>query len=214
MNNPLLKLHQLYKSFSNNIVITNLSLEFTTGFSAVLGENGTGKSTLLAIMAGVIPYDKGSLFINGHELSKSPLAAKKYFSYLPDKNLFYPFIKGSEFLHLIANIKKTKLHTLEINKLISDFKLEHYMDIPFKEMSLGTQKKFMLVAAIIGDPPILIMDEPSNALEKNSKEVLINYLQDNVDKKILIVATHDQELIHQIKGKKIVLERHVEVEES
>lgn len=57
------------------------------------------------------------------------------------------------------------------------------------------------------------MDEPSNALEKNSKEVLLNYLQDNANKKILIVATHDQELIKRIKGKKIVLERQVEIEE-
>lgn len=147
MNNPLLKLHQVYKSFSGKMVIQNLSLEFTTGFSAVLGENGTGKSTLLAMMAGAIPYDKGSLFINGNELSKSPVAAKKYLSYLPDKNLFYPFIKGSEFLHLIANIKKAELNTLEVKKLITDFKLEHYMNISFKEMSLGTQKKFMVVCS-------------------------------------------------------------------
>lgn len=193
---PILKLSGVSKGFASKSVICDLSFEFHVGLTTILGANGCGKSTLLAIMAGTLPYDKGSIWVNQYELHKSPVPAKKLLSYLPDKTLFYPFIKGYEFLHLIASIKKASLKHPTVDYFIHAFNLEPHMYTALKDMSLGTQKKFMIVAAMIGDPSILIMDEPTNALEKTSKALLIQYLQEQIHNKVMIVATHDQDIIN------------------
>lgn len=207
MKNISLKLQNISKSFYGNQLFDCLSFEFNRGVFAILGANGAGKSTLLTMMAGSIPSDTGNIIINDIDIQKYPVVAKRHISYIPDKAMIYPFVKGKEFINFITAIKKCS-GTTDTRSLVCAFNLDRYMNATFSEMSLGTQKKFMIVAASIGDPSILIMDEPTNALEQSSREAFIKYLLQHANNKIIIIATHDKQLIDVLDAKQIILEKH------
>ncbi|WP_411691622.1 ABC transporter ATP-binding protein [Acinetobacter gandensis] len=115
------------------------------GVLAITGENRIGKSTLLPMIAGLLESDQGRIYINEQEQSASNDEYKKLVAYVPDKSRVYDFIQGAEFLNLICSIRK--LSADAYCKFISWFKLEEYLDIPFAQMSFGTTKKFLLIAA-------------------------------------------------------------------
>ena len=159
------------------------------------------------LMVGALPCDSGNILINGIDLRKFSVKAKRQLAYLPDKNIIYPFLTGNEFLNFIKAVKKTTINA-ETKDLLAAFNLGPYMTMPFSEMSLGTQKKFLLIAATMGDPAVLILDEPTNALEQSSQDIFIEYLQRQAAHKILIMATHDAQLVANLQARKIHLEKH------
>ena len=207
MNNINLRLEKLSKSFFLKKVFENLSYEFTSGCYAIVGANGVGKSTLLSMMSGSASSDSGLISINSIDLAKHPVKAKKYISYVPDGVLVYPFMTGKELIKFICAAKKSKIAS-ETEKLLTEFNLHNFMNVSFSEMSLGTQRKFLLAASTIGNPDIYILDEPTNAIEQASREVFINYLLGIKDKKIIVFSTHDKELIGCLKAKELKLGKH------
>ncbi|MEO8400847.1 MAG: ABC transporter ATP-binding protein [Gammaproteobacteria bacterium] len=207
MNNIKLKLENISKSFFLKKVFENLSYEFTPGCYAIVGSNGAGKSTLLSIMSGSISSDSGFISINDINLTKHSVKAKRHISYVTDEVLVYPFMTGKELLKFICAAKKSEISS-ETEKLLTGFNIHDFMHVCFSEMSLGTQRKFLLAASTISNPDIYIFDEPTNAIEQSSREFFINYLLGIKDKKIIIFSTHDKELINCLNAKELRLEKH------
>lgn len=200
-----LNLQNITKTLTRKNLFKDFSYDFSLGTYCIVGVNGSGKSTLLMLMAGILPYDNGAIQINGIDLMKAPVIAKQQFSYIPDKNIIFPFVKGREFIRFILTIKKAEMG-VDAVELMKKFNLFSYMDFPFSEMSLGTQKKFMIIAAIIGNPSILIMDEPTNALENTANEAFLQYLLKHKKSKLIIIASHDQQLINNLASEKLLLD--------
>lgn len=186
----------LFKKYATHIVFENLSLSFTQGVNYLIAPNGTGKSTLLKIIAGIDKKDKGNIYFNGVVEKFS-----NYGSYVPDKMTMYPFITGKEFIELVCQAKKSSRLKNDVDFMIHDFHISQHMNTPFANMSLGTQKKFFIIAGLIGEFSCLLMDEPSNALDKHSMEKIINYLEKISNDKLIIIATHDQHLQAKLPGK-------------
>ena len=142
----VLRLENITKSYAGHSIFHNINLTWCEfGVLAIIGENRIGKSTLLPMIAGLLESDQGRIYINEQEQSASNDEYKKLVAYVPDKSPVYDFIQGAEFLNLICSIRK--LSADAYCKFISWFKLEEYLDIPFAQMSFGTTKKFLLIAA-------------------------------------------------------------------
>ncbi len=192
----LLQIRELSKAYSGHQVLNNVSLAFEDGINYLVAPNGTGKSTLLKLIAGIEHKDSGKILFNGYAEKFA-----SYGSYVPDKMTMYPFIMGREFLDLVCCAKNISNETTLISSMINDLGIMQYLNTQFSKMSLGTQKKYFIVAALIGDFSCLLMDEPSNAIDKHSLEVIISYLKQLSKDKLIVIATHDQYLQSKLPGK-------------
>lgn len=190
----MLRFEQLGKAYGSHSVFENLSHRFGCGAFAIQGPNGIGKSTLLTLLAGAQTPDTGEIWVDGHSLGREALAAKRRLSYVPDECPIYPFISGKEFLEFVAAAKKTKPGK-ETDDLVASLGLFPYLDTRFDAMSLGTQKKFMLCAAWIGDPAVMLIDEPTNGLDAASRELLIRLFEDRQSRSLVLFSTHDADFV-------------------
>lgn len=196
-----LSISNLSKKYSGHLVLNKINFEVTTGVNYLLAPNGSGKSTLLKIIAEMELKDSGNILLNEKQAKFSD-----YGSYVPDKMTMYPFITGEHFLSLVASAKKASEHLAEIEGLIDGLDLRQYMARQFSVMSLGTQKKFFILAELVGKYHCLIMDEPSNGVDKKSMSLIINHLKELAKNKIILIATHDNDLLASFPGNKIYLQ--------
>ncbi|MES2406483.1 MAG: ABC transporter ATP-binding protein [Pseudomonadota bacterium] len=201
----MLRFEQLGKTYGSHSVFENLSHRFSCGTFALQGPNGIGKSTLLALLAGAQTPDTGEIWIDGHLLGGEAIAAKRRLSYVPDECPIYPFISGKDFLRFVAAAKKTKPGK-ETDDLVAGLGLFPYLDTRFDAMSLGTQKKFMLCAAWIGDPAVMLIDEPTNGLDAASKELLVRLFEDRQNRSVVLFSTHDAEFVETVNATVVQLD--------
>ncbi len=188
----MLDLQGVSKSYGSRTLFRDVTHHFGPGLFALQGPNGIGKSTLLALLSGAQPMDAGDVWVHGHSLRRTPVAAKRRLSYVPDECPVYPFLTGRQFLELVASVKRCALATPVID-LVEQFGLGPYIDIRFDAMSLGTQKKFLLTAAWIGDPSVMLVDEPDNALDAASTNLLAARYRDMAEEKLVLFSTHNRE---------------------
>jgi ABC-2 type transport system ATP-binding protein len=209
----LLACHHLRKRFGKKVIFDDLSFAYGVGVIALLGKNGAGKSTLMSLLSGMIAPDGGSISIAGHDLTASPQQAKAHMAFVPDEPVAYDFMTGFDYLILIralrrlpgagsdtdggvdANDANDANDVTMIEAMIAAFDIGSALHQQFKDMSLGTQRKFMLIGGLIGDPLVLLMDEPSNGLDFNTKQLLANIIKTRGESKLVFFSTHDQALI-------------------
>lgn len=197
MSPVTLRFHDVSKSFGHRKVLDKASYAFGTGLYALHGPNGIGKSTLLAVLAGILEPDAGEIEIEGHALRSSPRAAKKRLSYVPDECPVYPFMTGRELLEFVARAKGTSIAP-DVAALVESLALGPYLDTRFGQMSLGTQKKTMLASAWIGRPAVMLMDEPSNGLDVVTRDVLIARVREMRGHTLVLMSTHDAEFAQSV----------------
>ena len=190
----MLRFEGLDKSYGERKIFHNTSYSLDCGVYALQGSNGIGKSTLLKLLSGAEALDAGEVWINGTSLIRSPLAAKQRLSYAPDDCPIYPFMTGRALLNFVAMTKKVELGP-DILDLVHDFGLNVYLDTRIDAMSLGTQKKFLLSAAWIGDPQVLFLDEPSNGLDAEARELVVRLFQERQHRSTVLFSAHDADFV-------------------
>jgi len=149
------------------------------------------------MLAGVSLQYSGEIYLRGIGGSQSQ-HYKKNLTYVPGKPSFFPDATGNDFLSFISSVKKGKKSNDYIDSLIDGFKLTPHLDTKFKDMSLGTQKKLFLATIALGDSPLIIMDEPTNALDDASSQLLQEIIKKMSLEKIIIIASHDNVLLNAI----------------
>ena len=187
----MLRVEQVCKSYGARQILRSISLTCQPGAYMLRGPNGVGKSTLLRVLAGVTPPDSGAVWIDGHALHQEPIRAKLRLAYAPDECPIYPFITGSELLAFVAQAKRCSL-TPQVHAVVERFGLDRHLGTRCGDMSLGTQKKLMLAAAWIGEPSVLLLDEPSNGLDVDAHAVLVDLLREKSAKAVVFMSSHDQ----------------------
>ncbi len=195
----ILEARGLEKSYQHHSVLKDINLSLDCGVYAIQGSNGIGKSTLLGILCGSIQPDAGEIIINGTDLLCHPITARRMLSYVPDEAHVYPFLRGRELLQLVARVKQVQFDE-EVLKLVENFEVTSFLDHRIDSMSLGTQKKFLLLAGFIGQPRLYIADEPSNGLDKRTRSVLAEHLVKLGENNTVLISSHDIHFISQMSA--------------
>lgn len=200
----MLRFESLKKNYGAHCVFASLDGNFGIGAVAITGANGTGKSTLMNLLSSAITADAGGIWIDGHHLARDSVKAKQSLGYVPGDCPVYPFLTGCDYLRFIATVKRVALEMSEFEPL-SGFGIHSLLDTRFGAMSLGTQRKFMLSAALIGDPPVLLIDEPTNALDADSLKFLIAVVRSRSTSRLTLFTTHDREFIASTGAREVPL---------
>ncbi len=193
----LLEIKNASKAFEKKRIYHNISYSFEMGSYAIVGANGMGKTVLIEMLAGVSLQDVGEIYLRGIGNNHS-LHYKQNLTYIPGRPSFFPDATGNDFLSFISSIKRGKKSNDYIDSLIDGFKLTPHLGTKFKDMSLGTQKKIFLTTIAMGDSQLIIMDEPTNALDDASSKLLQEIIQKMSLEKIIITASHDNVLLNAI----------------
>lgn len=196
-----LRLDKVTVSFRRSIILDGVSHAFPCGCNVVLGDNGTGKSTLLGAIAGSVRY-KGRILINGHEVTGDPISARRTLAYVPDSAEFYPFVTGAQFTDFVlrAHGRVSTVGQERYSELVGRLDVRQYLDTPFGEASLGTRKKFFLLGALLLAPEVLILDEPFNGLDVAASRSLVDLLNEVGQSRTILLTCHHPAIVNEIRG--------------
>ncbi|MGI4857552.1 MAG: ABC transporter ATP-binding protein [Janthinobacterium lividum] len=190
----MLNFKNLSKSFGSQRIIRSATGNLGVGTYALQGSNGSGKSTLLALFAGALTPDAGDVLIDGLSLTRTPVAARRRLSYAPDESPVYTFITGRDFLDFVAKAKQCAVRGTVVDHA-EEWGLSAYLSTRFGAMSLGTQKKFLLCAAWIGEAPVILLDEPSNGLDEVARRILARRIAERASNGLVLFVSHDAAFI-------------------
>jgi heme-transporting ATPase len=190
----LLSCTDVVKRFGKKTVFNRLNFAVDGGAVALTGHNGAGKSTLLGILCGISPPDHGTIRIAGYDLRSQPIQAKKRMAFVPDEPVAYDFMSGFEYIMMIFTLQRLSPETLDLD-LLRKFEIESALHQRFQDMSLGTQRKFMIVAALMCKPLVLLMDEPTNGLDFKARQALADSIKALGNAALVFFSTHDQSFI-------------------
>ena len=159
--------------------VDNLSLHVSPGeIYGFIGHNGAGKTTTLRAGAGVMDFTEGSIVIDGHDIKKDPVGAKRVTAFLPDNPDIYEFMKGIDYLNFIADLYdiSSEQRTADIGKYAGAFELTGSLGSPVGSYSHGMRQKLALISAFIRRPRLLILDEPFVGLDPSASHLMKEFL--------------------------------------
>lgn len=171
--------------------LNSLDLVIPNGMFGILGRNGSGKSTLMNIIATILQPSKGTVTINGIEIKNSQ-KIRQMIGYLPQDFDFYPNMKVSEVLYYLGFLSKINQTDFDkyVDLILRKVNLIDYKNKKVKSLSGGMKKRLGIAQAILHDPKVIIVDEPTAGLDPEERVRLRNLLSDLAENKIVIISTH------------------------
>lgn len=199
-----LEAKEVSKKYGDLLALDSFSLELRTQEACLLvGDNGSGKSTFLKIAAGLFAASSGSLKICERNAKEMGDGARKWIGYQPERFEIPPRITLREHVDLICEMKEVDVR--EGREILKNLYLEAW-ETPFEESSLGMRKKTALASALVGNPKLIILDEPSNGLDLRSQKALFKILKSRLeDNSALLFASHQLDWACQVATKGVVL---------
>ena len=178
----LLVIRHLKKRYlnANRYSINDLTLELKAGeIFGFLGQNGAGKSTTIKCITGIHPYDEGEIKICGHDMKTDSIAAKKNIGYVPDNHSVYEKLTGREYINYIADLYDVSLKDREarMERYLKMFKISFAVDRQIKGYSHGMKQKICIIAALIHNPRLWVLDEPMVGLDPQSMFDIIDEMK-------------------------------------
>lgn len=190
----MLKLSNLSKTYPNGVVaLKNVDLEIPTGMYGLLGPNGAGKSTLMRTVATLQQPDTGSIDFDGLDVLKSPAELRKQLGYLPQDFGVYPRISAADMMDHMAVLKgfsNRKERREIVDNLLQQTNLYDVRKKALAGFSGGMRQRFGIAQALIGDPSLIIVDEPTAGLDPEERNRFLNLLSDIGENKVVILSTH------------------------
>lgn len=196
-----ISMRNIYKSYDKKLVLRNISLDLTPGkIVGIVGKNGAGKTTLMKILCGNIVNFQGSV-------SFPPSSSNRPLGYLIENPKFYPNKTGRENLQFFAQVFSIAGND-QIDNIIRALNMETYIDQRSKKYSLGMKQRLGIAIALLGDPDFLILDEPTNGMDPNGIEEILEYLKSLATEKEIgiFVSSHQLDHIQKISDYILVIE--------
>jgi len=200
----------LSKWFGPILAVDNVSFNVEQGeVLGFLGPNGAGKSTTMKMITGFVGPSAGTAVVCGHDITLAPLAAKEAIGYLPEGAPAYPDMTPEAFLNFIADVRGLKgdLRRRRIGEVIERVHLSGVLRQPIDTLSKGFKRRVGLAQAILHDPRVLIMDEPTDGLDPNQKHEVRSLIREMAPGKVIILSTHILEEVEAVCTRAIVIAR-------
>ena len=208
MSEKLINATNLKKSFDKFIAIDNINLKVDRGeVVGFLGPNGAGKSTTMKMLTGFLEPDDGEIFINGIDLKSNPLKAKEYIGYLPEGAPSYSDMIVSDFLSFIGKMRglSNKILSNRLDEMADQINLKEMWNRPVETLSKGFKRRVGIAQALIHDPDILILDEPTDGLDPNQKHEMRNLIRKISKNKAIVISTHILEEVEAVCSRAIII---------
>jgi len=203
LGSPPLSVEGLTVRYGTKVAVRALTFTVRPGeVYGLLGSNGAGKSSTIRSIVGLVTPSEGRVRVFGHDGREGGLRAKELMGYVPESTLLFDALTPREFLEYIASVRRLPAAT--VSERTADyaraFQIVDELDHPLATLSNGTRQKVIVVAALLHQPPLLILDEPLNNLDPRSvrivKELLAHYISDG--RRGVLFSTHTMEVAEQL----------------
>jgi len=207
----MITLEHVSKRYGNKVAVHDLNLHVQAGeLFAFLGPNGAGKTTTIKIMCGLLFPSGGSVCIGGYDLSKQGRQARQLLSYVPDQPFVYDKLTGREFLQFIGDMYglSPKHCGARIAEMIDTFGLSEFADDLTQHYSHGMRQRTVFAAALLHEPRVLIVDEPTVGLDPPSVRLLKELLRRESERGVTVfLSTHSLDVAEQLAHRIGIVDR-------
>ncbi|MCI5620468.1 MAG: ABC transporter ATP-binding protein [Lachnospiraceae bacterium] len=206
----MIQMNNISKSYHSSVkAVNHLNLTVNDGeIVGFIGPNGAGKTTTIKMLTGILKPDEGSISINGYDMLRTPLQAKQEIGYIADSPDMFLRLKAIEFLNLISDIYKVpgKVRQERIQTLAERFELGAVLNQPMQNFSHGMRQKIMVVAALVHNPAVWILDEPLTGLDPKSAFHLKTMMREHADAgNAVLFSTHVLEVAEKLCDKVLII---------
>jgi len=206
----MIKTEHLSKRYETVTAVDDVTFEVRPGeVLGFLGPNGAGKTTTMRMLAGFVTPTAGKASICGHDIEAEPLAAKERLGYLPEGAPSYGEMRVRRFLEFIADLRRLEgpRRRARLDYVIQRLQLASVLEQSIETLSKGFRRRVGLAQAIIHDPPVLILDEPTDGLDPNQKFEVRTLINEMARDKIIIISTHILEEVDAVCTRAIIIAR-------
>ena len=206
----MIEVKNVTKKYGSTLAVNNISFDVKDGeVVGFLGPNGAGKSTTMNMITGFIEPTMGQIIINGVDISKRPRKAKKEIGYMPENVPLYYELTPKEFITYMAELKliKRKERKAEVDKVINETGLDEVKNKLIRNLSRGFKQRVSLAGALVGNPDVIILDEPTVGLDPKQITEIRNLIKELGKKHTVILSTHILSEVSQICEKVIIINK-------
>jgi ABC-2 type transport system ATP-binding protein len=204
----MLEILHLVKRFGPLVAVDDVSFTVPQGeVLGFLGPNGAGKSTTMKMITGFLPPTAGTAIICGHDIAIEPIAAKRRIGYLPEGAPAYPDMTASDFLDFIAHIRgySGSEARRRIARVVDMINIAEVMHQPIETLSKGFKRRVGVAQALLHDPDVLILDEPTDGLDPNQKYEMRKIITAMQPQKSIVISTHLLEEVEAVCNRAMII---------
>ena len=204
----MIEVKNVTKKYGKFTAVDNISFDVKDGeIVGFLGPNGAGKSTTMNMITGFIEPNEGEIIVNGFNISKKPKKAKKQIGYMPENVPLYQELTVKEFIKYMAELKlvERKSRKQEIEKVMQKTGLTEVQNKLIKNLSRGYKQRVSMAGALVGNPDVLILDEPTVGLDPKQITEIRKLIKDLGKEHTIILSTHILSEVSQICEKVVII---------
>ena len=202
----MLSVIDISKNFGDFTAINKLSFEVKVGdVMGFLGPNGAGKTTSMRVITGYLKSDSGNVIINNKNIEIDPIHTKSMIGYLPEGVPLYLDFSPYLYLDYVCQVRNIKNSKAAIKKVINDLQLEEVKDVPIETLSKGFKRRVGIAQALIHNPKLLILDEPTDGLDPLQKFEVRKLIKKLSKTKAIIISTHILDEVPEVCNKCLII---------
>ncbi len=204
----MVEINNLHKTFGPIVAVDGVSFSVRKGeVLGFLGPNGAGKSTTMKMITGFLTPTSGTVRICGYDVQEEALAAKTRIGYLPEGAPAYDDMTPASFLTFIGEMRGYRGETLKrtVSETVEKVNLQSVVDQPIETLSKGFKRRVGLAQALLHDPEVLVLDEPTDGLDPNQKHEVRTLIRAMAQEKAIILSTHILEEVHAVCSRAMII---------
>ncbi|MCK5014328.1 MAG: ABC transporter ATP-binding protein [Candidatus Omnitrophica bacterium] len=204
----MIRTERLTKYFGSTQALKSVSFEIQKGeIVGFLGRNGAGKTTLMRVLTSYLPASSGTVMIDGIDVLKHSLAVRQKIGYLPENPPLYPNMTVRDYIRFAAQLKDVPAKRIcaQVDKVLNECYLRNVARKPISTLSKGYQQRVGIAQAIVNDPQILILDEPTNGLDPVQIQRIRELIKNLEEERTVIISTHILSEIEQIAQRVLII---------